>query len=322
MWDKRTSRQYFVHAQCSQHGHADSQIFSVNLRSEKSSKMFKTCISWEFRAFLSKNCSKCFFVFEWSNCFDTCFTHAQSCANVRVQSATQCTASVHLLHMPRFCDWNTENSAWKIGPVSSHSDTSFVKKGKPNVEETDSMSFSFWCLVWTHESWWFITVTCNSCTLELSFRTLIEPYIDHIAFTILSTWSCAFLASSHPLCCPKTVEPPRLWMDFLTVWPWKRRGNNPVSTEPWLLEAYLREKNHEKSRPSRTCVRRKKKIQIQRVGMQFLPFHGRRSFTENNSLKNTCSSKLPPLLHIPLKVPKNATNHSLSTALKKSLLDL
>ena len=46
------------------------------------------------------------------------------------------------------------------------------------------------------------------------------------------------------------------------------------------------------------------------------------TFTENNSLKNTFSSKLPPLLHMPLKVPKNATNHPFFTALKKSLLDL
>ena len=31
----------------------------------------------------------------------TYFTHAQTCDNVRVQSATQWTASVHTLHMPK-----------------------------------------------------------------------------------------------------------------------------------------------------------------------------------------------------------------------------
>ena len=34
-------------------------------------------------------------------CFGTYFTHAQTCGNVRVQSATQCTAWVHTLHMPK-----------------------------------------------------------------------------------------------------------------------------------------------------------------------------------------------------------------------------
>ena len=34
-------------------------------------------------------------------CFGTYVTHAQSCDNVRVQSATEWTASVHTLHMPK-----------------------------------------------------------------------------------------------------------------------------------------------------------------------------------------------------------------------------
>ena len=33
-------------------------------------------------------------------CFGAYFTHAQSCDNVRVHSATEWTASVHTLHMP------------------------------------------------------------------------------------------------------------------------------------------------------------------------------------------------------------------------------
>ena len=35
------------------------------------------------------------------DCFGTYFTHAQTIDNVRVQSATQWTASVHTLHMPK-----------------------------------------------------------------------------------------------------------------------------------------------------------------------------------------------------------------------------
>ena len=35
------------------------------------------------------------------DCFGTYFTHVQNCDNVRVQIATQWTASVHTLHMPK-----------------------------------------------------------------------------------------------------------------------------------------------------------------------------------------------------------------------------
>ena len=35
------------------------------------------------------------------DCFGTFFTHVQTCDNVRVQSATQWTASVHALHMSK-----------------------------------------------------------------------------------------------------------------------------------------------------------------------------------------------------------------------------
>ena len=35
------------------------------------------------------------------DCFGTYFTHAQTCDYVRVQTATQWTASVHTLHMPK-----------------------------------------------------------------------------------------------------------------------------------------------------------------------------------------------------------------------------
>ena len=44
------------------------------------------------------------------DCFGAYFTHAQTCENVRVQSATQWTASVHILHMPKPVTILTESS--------------------------------------------------------------------------------------------------------------------------------------------------------------------------------------------------------------------
>ena len=44
-----------------------------------------------------QECSKC----HTMDCFGTCFTHVQTCDYVRVQSATQWTASVHALHMSK-----------------------------------------------------------------------------------------------------------------------------------------------------------------------------------------------------------------------------
>ena len=44
-----------------------------------------------------RSCSKCYAM----DCFGTYVTHAQTCHYVRVQSATQWTASVHTLHMPK-----------------------------------------------------------------------------------------------------------------------------------------------------------------------------------------------------------------------------
>ena len=44
-----------------------------------------------------RSCSKCYAM----GCFGTYFTDAQTCDNVRVQSATQWAASVHTLHMPK-----------------------------------------------------------------------------------------------------------------------------------------------------------------------------------------------------------------------------
>ena len=59
--------QYFVHFQCSLHGHADSQILIADLR-QKNIKSSKHAFREGFVHFLSKNCSNCFFVFDLSNC--------------------------------------------------------------------------------------------------------------------------------------------------------------------------------------------------------------------------------------------------------------
>ena len=71
MCDKRTRwihcyLQYFIHFQCSLHGHADSQIFIANLR-QKNHQIFKTCISWGFRALFVKKLFKLFFRFRLVN---------------------------------------------------------------------------------------------------------------------------------------------------------------------------------------------------------------------------------------------------------------
>ena len=44
-----------------------------------------------------RSCSKCY----GTHCFGTYFAHVQTCDDVRVQSATQWTASVHTLHMSK-----------------------------------------------------------------------------------------------------------------------------------------------------------------------------------------------------------------------------
>ena len=49
------------------------------------------------RFFYWGSCWKCYAM----NCFGTYFTHAQTCDVTRVQSATERTASVHTLHMPK-----------------------------------------------------------------------------------------------------------------------------------------------------------------------------------------------------------------------------
>ena len=47
------------------------------------------------------SCSKCY----KKDCFGTYFTHAQNCHDLRVQRATESSASVHSLHMPKLTLW-------------------------------------------------------------------------------------------------------------------------------------------------------------------------------------------------------------------------
>ena len=57
-----------------------------------------------FRVFVftgAFTCSVLAFSCHRMDCFGTYFTHAQSCDNVRVHSATEWTASVHTLRMPK-----------------------------------------------------------------------------------------------------------------------------------------------------------------------------------------------------------------------------
>ena len=51
------------------------------------------------------------------DCFGTYFTHAQTCNVTRVQSATEWTASVHTLHMPKHVEQTGETQTrWKTWP--------------------------------------------------------------------------------------------------------------------------------------------------------------------------------------------------------------
>ena len=87
--------------QCSQHGHADSQIFIANLRRNKNIKCSNHALPEGFTPFLSKFLSKLFKLFFVFELFGTYFTHARACDYVRVQSATQWIAPVHPLHMSK-----------------------------------------------------------------------------------------------------------------------------------------------------------------------------------------------------------------------------
>ena len=76
-------------------------IFHRKFAGKKIIKFSKRAFHGGFVPFLSQKGSNCSFVFQWSNSFGTYFSYAQTCDNVCVQSATQSTASVHTLHMPK-----------------------------------------------------------------------------------------------------------------------------------------------------------------------------------------------------------------------------
>ena len=77
------------------------------------------------KACLKKNEKMCYVM----GCFGTSFTYAQTCDYVRVQSATQWTASVHTLHMPmQACDYvrvqsATQWTASEFGCCLTHAQT-------------------------------------------------------------------------------------------------------------------------------------------------------------------------------------------------------
>ena len=72
-----------------------SELLTKTLR--RAINAWKGCRSFENGLRKNRSCSKCYTI----DCFGTCFTRAQTCDNVRVQSATQSTASVHALHVPK-----------------------------------------------------------------------------------------------------------------------------------------------------------------------------------------------------------------------------
>ena len=86
---------YFTHAQRCEN------VFKV-LRNGLLGYIIYTCPqAWK------PSCSKCY----KKDCFGTYFTHAQNCHDLRVQRATESSASVHNLHMPKIKLWQRVHSA-------------------------------------------------------------------------------------------------------------------------------------------------------------------------------------------------------------------
>ena len=101
---------YFTHVQTCDNVHVQSATqWTASVHTLQMSKpvltfVFKVLRNGLLRYILytspnlwASSCSKCYAM----DCFGTYFTHVQTCGNVRVQSATQWTASVHALHMSK-----------------------------------------------------------------------------------------------------------------------------------------------------------------------------------------------------------------------------
>ena len=101
---------YFTHVQTCENVRVQSATeWTASVQTLHMSKPVKTFVFKVLRSGLlryilytcpnlwKRSCSKCYGV----DCFSTYFTHVQTCENVRVQSATEWTASVHTLHMSK-----------------------------------------------------------------------------------------------------------------------------------------------------------------------------------------------------------------------------
>ena len=181
------------------------------------------------------------------------------------------------------------------------------------------------CLVWNHESWWFITVKCKCYPLNFHYELWLS-HIDHIKHP----WRlirCFFGFLPPPL--PPKNRGATKTLDGLSHGLALERDRKPVSTEPWLLEAYWRK--------IKTKVQvRQRKDSNPKSAMQFLPFHGRkfllpeglfnfwRLLLKNKRLEHAFSSFQVASITVPLKVPKNATNQYKSLIHRESIsfLDL
>ena len=101
---------YFTHVQTCDNVHVQSatqwtaSVHTLHMSKPVLTFVFKVLRNGLLRYILytcpnlwASSCSKCYAM----DCFGTYFTHVQTCGNVRVQSATQWTASVHALHMSK-----------------------------------------------------------------------------------------------------------------------------------------------------------------------------------------------------------------------------
>ena len=124
-----------------------------------------------FLAFLLL-CSKCFGV----DCYGTYFRHAQTCDSVRVPSATEWTATVHTLHMPKLTWWKSKDAADKAILEQEAIIGLFI-----NIF---SQYFQIMC-------WWNDVWSANKC-LKLKMRCFLPALLLRVAknhcFTTTRAW--------------------------------------------------------------------------------------------------------------------------------------
>ena len=112
------------------------------------------------------------------DCFGTYFTHAQTCDNVRVQSATQWTASVHTLHMPKPVI-SFVFGIVRVQSADAHSLSHHVRTHTHKL--LHHVSFASMC--WHGRCYAMLTSLCHSC-----LRSHALAVTSCLIFFYVCTW--------------------------------------------------------------------------------------------------------------------------------------